>query len=254
MILSTSTGNNGVLYNRFQSFIDKHLNYAILEEQIRNYSYKQFVVLKLYAAFNIVELLYNKYNTNNYTLDELYLRYDIYSIAAELQKYNININDIFALFTNQITITTDLKAFKTKYIPINRLSKLSTSTPIVVTSEDVNDDPINIYQGTNRQLTAYAGYTGEPRPYIQTEWSVFRLYLIQTGTTYLTFYWDSSNGTEVGTYPVILTTIAGEIKFNITSALSAGLPLGLMDLRLEFTQNDTQSDVFENTNALNIKA
>jgi hypothetical protein len=128
MILADSnTTNNILLYNNFATYIDKYLDYATNEEYVRNYSYKQIAILKLYCTFNLINRIYELSLLTDedgdllYTTDELISNYKLLDVAAELQKINININDILVLFL-VFTVTNDLIPFKNKYQSLSRLN------------------------------------------------------------------------------------------------------------------------------------
>lgn len=159
MILISSNPNNTLLYNAFHDYIDKYINTSQNEEFIRNYSYRQIAVLKLYCAFNIVERIYNLSLLEDldgdplYTEEALFSNYNILSLAAELQKVDININDILDLFTFTSSIRTDLLAFRNKYNDLSRLNKLIT-TPTIQTEQE------NIVNTVNTLPSYYEFSTG----------------------------------------------------------------------------------------------
>lgn len=259
MIIAESNNEIDALYARFEPYIIKHFNYIVTEESIRNYSYLQLPLLKLICAFELIKRLVEMYNIVDenydklYTLDELLIKYDIYSVSSELAKHNIDINHIIATFTSDFTITTSLEPFMNGNTIKYRLNKIQDF--VSLTTEDIIDDePIDVYRGTTRFLSFFAGYDNEPRPYIQNEWSLLRLYIRKNNVNILEFYWDNASGTD-GDGVAIPTSTAGEITFELTPALIASLTTdGLYDIRLYFEDLDGLSDIFENTNAINIKS
>lgn len=119
ILINSNVTNNIDLYNTFKNYINTYLTYAYNEEYVCNYSYKHISVLKLYCTFNLINRIYDlslltdKDGNLLYTEEELINTYSIYYVAAELQKVNININDIWSMFFSS-SITTDLITFKNK--------------------------------------------------------------------------------------------------------------------------------------------
>lgn len=143
MILTRT--NNTTLYNAQKTYIDKYITGSQNEEFIRNYSYKQISVLKLYCAFNLAERLYNlslltdSTGTLLYTQSELFINYDVLTLAAELQKIDINFDTILKMFF-ATGITTDLLSYKNQHQSISKLDKLAivpTVNPEPVVVEDI---------------------------------------------------------------------------------------------------------------------
>lgn len=261
ILIKSNTSNNVALYNSFKSYIDKYITSSHDEEWIRNYSYRQIAILKLYCAFNLVNTVYKQSlltdinNTPLYTIDKIFENYQIYKVGAELQKINININDIFNIFFNN-TITIDLLSYKNKHNSISRLDKITTVTDQIIDYQDntneVSTVPIDIYKGTTRNLTMLVGYINEPRPIIASEWTLFTLSIKQNGTTLVNYWWNNTNTPVDEQYAATISNIAGQIIFQVTPTILNLLAVGLCDLRLFFTQTDSQTDIFDQIGALNI--
>ncbi len=258
MILIKPNINNVVLYNQFKTYIDKYITYSQNEEFIRNYSYSHVSVLKLYCAFNLINKVYESSllkdidNNDLYTISDLFSKYRIFEVAAELQKINININDILSIFFN-ISVTTDLLSFANKY---NALSKLDKLIPNIVVNNNADNntivDVVNIYKNTTQSLNILVGYSNQPRPVIQNEWKSFTLSIRKNGTDYIYYWWNITNTPVLNQYPATISNIAGQIIFTLNPTILALLDIGLYDLRLSFIENDNESDVFEQIGVLNI--
>jgi len=97
-----------------------------------------------------------------------------------------------------------------------------------------------------------AGYENQPRPVIQDEWTNFSLYIRQDTTNIIEYWWDVNDTPKGSTYPATISNIAGEIIFTLTPTILNLLPVGIYSLRLFFTQNDSQTDIFDQIDVLNI--
>ena len=256
MILSSyDVSNNVALYNNFKSYIDKYLQTAQNEEYIRNYSYTHIAVLKLYCAFDLIRKIYklslltNDDTSLKYTIQYLINKYQIFNIGAELQKININISDIWFIFFGT-TLNNDLIVFKNKHQSISRLPKLNINTNAM---EEITL-PINIYNGTTRNLSVFAGYENEPAPVINNEWTMFTLSIRQNGINIVNYWWNNTNTPVSGQYAATISNTPGEIIFTLTPTIEDLLSIGIYYIILFFTDVNGQSDIFEQDQVLNILA
>ena len=258
MIISDNNINTA-LYNQFKSYIDKYISYSQEEESVNNISNKQIPVLQLYCVFELFKHIYDlsiitdEFDENIHTLNELFIKYDILRLDAELQKIDININDIISMFFNT-TITTDLLIYKNANHSISKLKATIIPTIDILEDQDIDDDTQEIiYKGTTNEVSILVGYTDQPRPNIGLEWKSFSLYVRLGNTNYVEFYWNKLGTPKANTYPALITNTAGQILFTFTPSILNLLSVNVYDLRLFFTNNDDTTDVFINTNAINIK-
>lgn len=258
MILLTKDTNSVALYNQFEAYINKYISSQQQEEYVRNYSYSHISVLKLFCAFDLIRLVYkrslsiNPITNTNYTVNELISMFDLNSVTAELTKTNIDINDIWSLFFSS-TLQSGLLSYQNKNQALGgQIETLFLSNNINSTNNEM--EAITIYNGTTQTLDIMAGYENEPAPIIQNEWTSFTLSIRQNGVNIINFWWNNTNTPVAGQYPATISNIAGQIIFTLTPTLLNLLNVGLYDIRLFFIQTNSQSDIFDDLNVLNILA